>query len=629
MKHLFFHVSFLWLVTLSFGSLAQSNAQIDSLDMEAFMDGLMHNMLDERKVAGATVSIVKDGRLLLLKGYGVSDVELQKPVEPERTLFRIGSITKLFVWTAVMQLHSQGKLDLDADINVYLDDFEVPEKFGQPITLKNLLSHTPGFEDHVLELFVNDESKLLPLGEILKKEMPERVRPPYSQASYSNHGSGIAAYIVEKVSGMSFHDYTQQNILDPLGMNATTMRQPLPENMQEHMSKGYVFNKRFEEKDFELVPLYPVGAATSTSSDMALLMLAYLQQGHFEGYTLLDSATFISMLQPLHHHHPEVNPLLYGFMDLSQKGTMVYGHGGDTFWFHSLMALVPEHDFGLFISFNTGNVMNGYIKVMEAIMDRYFPDPRPLAPPVEVNRDGLQKFAGEYKVNRYNYNDLTKIVSLMSRVQVTVEEDGKIAVHQPGDSKYYVPLANHTFREIHNNNRIAFGENEQGEIHYLFDGILSIYALEKVSLIELSQIHISILVMALLTAILVLVYWPLAARIRRNHQSLHSHKKLIPVVGKWVAWLNYACYLVFLVGIGLILSDPFELVYGIPISLKLLLFLPIFMVVFTFLMLFFTIRYLGDRDYTALSKAFFLLLTLISFAAIWQLYFWNFLGWQY
>ncbi|WP_194976963.1 serine hydrolase domain-containing protein [Aquiflexum lacus] len=610
------------------GNHAQAKTDLDSLDVQAFMDGLIHNLIDERKVAGATVTIVKDGQLLLAKGYGFADVQNRIPVDPEQTLFRIGSITKLFVWTAVMQLASQGKLDLDADVNIYLKDIEVPDKFGQPITLKNLLSHTPGFEDYVMELFVNEEAKLLPLGEILKKEMPERVRPPYTQGSYSNHGTGIAAYIVEQVSGMSFHDYTKQFILDPLGMRNTTMQQPLPAQWAGQMSKGYIFDNTFEEKDFELVPLYPVGAASSTATDMARMMQVFLQKGTLDGFTLLDTITFESMLQPLHQHHPDVNPLLYGFMDLSQKGNRVIGHGGDTFWFHSLFAMLPEHDFGVFISFNTGNVMNGYMKVLEALLDRYFPDNRPLDSPIEVDEEWFQQFAGEYKVNRYQHSNFTKIVSLISRFQVYTAE-GKLVVTQPNETKYYVPIGENTFREEFNNNKIAFGNNEKGEIHYLFDGMLSIYAMEKVSGFELSQIQISILVLSLLTALLVLMYWPFAARIRSNYFHKDPNRKLLPLTGKWIAWLNYTGYLIFLVGLAIIMSNPFEIVYGVPTSLKVLLVLPVLMVGFTLLMLFLSIRYLRNPYYSGLAKAFYVVITLISFLAIWQLYFWNFLGWQY
>ena len=170
---------------------------LDSLQVRMFLDGVMETKMSDKHIAGASVAVVQGGRLLFAKGYGYRDWAARLPVEADNTLFRIGSISKLFVWTSVMQLAAQGKLDLDANVNVYLKDFKIPDTYEQPITLKNLLTHTPGFEDLVINLFTRDSSSLLPMGEILKHEMPARVRPPGTYASYSNHGTNIAAYIVE------------------------------------------------------------------------------------------------------------------------------------------------------------------------------------------------------------------------------------------------------------------------------------------------------------------------------------------------------------------------------------------------------------------------------------------------
>ena len=118
--------------------------------MEAFLDKLLGREMEKHHIAGAAVSVVKDGKLFFAKGYGYADLENGIPVDPEQTIFRIGSVAKLFTWTAVMQLVEQGKLDLDADINTYLD-FRIPDTYPQPITLKHLLTHTSGFEDRYFE----------------------------------------------------------------------------------------------------------------------------------------------------------------------------------------------------------------------------------------------------------------------------------------------------------------------------------------------------------------------------------------------------------------------------------------------------------------------------------------------
>jgi CubicO group peptidase (beta-lactamase class C family) len=174
-------------------------------DLEAFLDGIVPQQLERENIAGATISVVKDGKLLFARGYGYADVANKKPVVAEETLFRPGSVSKLFTWTAVMQLHEQGKLDLDRDVNEYLD-FKIPDAFGQPITLKNILTHTPGFEEQVKDLFTT--GAVSPdLGQYVKTHIPTRIYPPGTVPAYSNYATALAGYIVERVSGRPFNDY--------------------------------------------------------------------------------------------------------------------------------------------------------------------------------------------------------------------------------------------------------------------------------------------------------------------------------------------------------------------------------------------------------------------------------------
>src|SRR5262249_62234852 len=146
-------------------------------DVGAFLDGFMPMQLERENIAGAVVLVVKDGRVLFAKGYGYSDVGKKTPVTVDATLFRPGSISKLFTWTAVMQLVEQGKLDLDKDINDYLD-FKIPATFPQPITLRNVMTHTPGFAETAKDLFVKDTGEMKPLGAYLADHLPNRISPP-------------------------------------------------------------------------------------------------------------------------------------------------------------------------------------------------------------------------------------------------------------------------------------------------------------------------------------------------------------------------------------------------------------------------------------------------------------------
>ena len=216
-------------------------------EMEAFLDEELEREMRKHHIAGAAVSVVKDGELFFAKGYGSADFEKGIPVDPEQTNFRTGSIAKLFTWTAVMQLAEQGKLDLDEDINTYLD-FRIPDTYPQPITLKHLMTHTAGFEDLYYGRLANDPNDLLPPREWLISHMPARVRPPGRYAAYSSYGAALAGYIVARVSGEPYDQYVQEHILDPLGMVHTTAKPSMPPNIRAHTSVGYTYeNGAFKE----------------------------------------------------------------------------------------------------------------------------------------------------------------------------------------------------------------------------------------------------------------------------------------------------------------------------------------------------------------------------------------------
>src|SRR5216684_351792 len=183
-------------------------------DATAWLDGFMPMQLEREDIAGAVVLVVKDGKVLLAKGYGYKDVAKKIPVTPDSTLFRPGSISKLFTWTAVMQLVEQGKLDLDRDVNDYID-FKIPATYPQPITLRHIMTHTPGFEETIQELFVANASQLKPLDAYLKEHMPARIFPPGTTPAYSNYAATLAGYIVERASGQNFNDYVDEHVFKP------------------------------------------------------------------------------------------------------------------------------------------------------------------------------------------------------------------------------------------------------------------------------------------------------------------------------------------------------------------------------------------------------------------------------
>src|ERR1700722_19692471 len=195
--------------------------ELTTEDVGTFFDGFMPLQIGQANIAGAVIAVVKDGAVVFAKGYGYADTANKTQISPEMTLFRPGSISKLFTWTAVMQQVEQGKLDLDRDVNDYLD-FRIPPAFDKPITLRDIMTHRTGFEETVKDLIVNSPEDLNPLSQYLQSHMPSRIFPPGVTPAYSNYATTMAAYIVERVSGESFDDYIEHHILNPLVMQHST-----------------------------------------------------------------------------------------------------------------------------------------------------------------------------------------------------------------------------------------------------------------------------------------------------------------------------------------------------------------------------------------------------------------------
>jgi CubicO group peptidase (beta-lactamase class C family) len=253
-----------------------------------------------------------------------------------------------------MQLVEQGKLDLNADVNRYID-FQIPSTYPQPITLQHLMTHTAGFEDDPRELIGDDPAQMRSMADWLPRRMPGRVRPPGTYAAYSNWATALAGYIIQRVSGESFEEYLEKHILEPLGMTHTSTRQPLPPALSSGMSQGYEWKEgRYLPHKWEiLIGAVPAGSITSTATDMARFMIAHLQDGRLGDQRILAETTARRMHARVFGHDPRLPGFALGFYEKDSHGLHIIGHGGDSQWFHTDLALVPSESLGVFVSYNT------------------------------------------------------------------------------------------------------------------------------------------------------------------------------------------------------------------------------------------------------------------------------------
>jgi CubicO group peptidase (beta-lactamase class C family) len=400
---------------------------MNSEDVGNFFDSIIPMQLQRENIAGAVVIVVKDGGVLFQKGYGYADVEKGSLVTPAGTLFRIGSVSKLFTWTAVMQLVEEGKLDLDRDINSYLD-ITVPATFSKPITLRTLMTHTPGFEE-VLEDLIVTGKKPLPLRRFLSTHMPERVYPPGTTPAYSNYGATIAGYVVERVSGMPFDDYVEKYIFQPLDMGHTTFRQPLPADLQPLVSSGYELGTE-KAMPYEVIQVEPAGGATSSAIDISHFMIAHLQNGEYRGFHLLKPQTAELMHPQERASSPAWPEMGLGFYEESRNGHLIFGHGGDTSYFHSDLHLIQDANIGVFISYNsTGrDEIDPREQLFDAFLDRYYPYS---PPPTVTYRDTMRDaklVTGQYISSRRPVTNILSFFGFRGEVTVTARKDGMIVI---------------------------------------------------------------------------------------------------------------------------------------------------------------------------------------------------------
>jgi len=492
--------------------------ELTATDVEAFLDGVVPLQLAKDDIAGATIAIVKDGKVLFAKGYGYADIEKKKPVSAEETLFRPGSVSKLITWTAVMQLFEQGKLDLDLDVNTYLD-VRIPDAFGQPISIKNLLAHAPGFEEQIKDLFkTNSESPNL--GEYLKTHIPTRIYAPGTVPAYSNYGAALAGYIVERVSGRPFEQYVEENIFKPLGMTHSTFVQPLPSALTPNMSNGYKLGSDGPNQ-FEMIVPFPAGSMSSSAADMARFMLAHLQDGQLGDGRILRPETTRLMHSRLFALDPAANGMCYGFYEESRNGRRIIGHGGDTVYFHSDLHLIPDAGVGFFVSHNSlgrGNPLPR-TTLWEALLDRYFPDSTPASPTLGTAKEDAKTVSGTYMLSRRSDTSFLKAATLIGEFSVSATEDGAIEIAQlagpNGKPKRWREVAPMTFIEDTGQDKLIFKPDQNGRMQLILP--YPFFVGQRVGLFENNKVLLPVIVISLLIMLLTLVLWPVAWFVRRHY----------------------------------------------------------------------------------------------------------------
>jgi CubicO group peptidase (beta-lactamase class C family) len=538
--------------------LATQSTAADLPNLESFVDGVVGGFMSQQQIAGAEVAVVRDGETLLVKGYGIDSVEPRRAVDPNESLFRLGSISKTFTWLSIMQLAERGKLQLNDPINDHLPDaLDIPDEgFEQPIRIIDLMNHTAGFEDILQGLFVAGDATPLSLNEQLRQRRPHRVREPGKFMVYSNYGTALAGAIVAHVSGMEYESYVEQNILVPLGLSHTTFRESykptegLPQPMSPALAAHLAQNIESRNGVWQAVPhehivsMAPAGAAVSTAGDMAKYMLALLDPQRLEAAGVLKAETFAQMREPSFQSAPGMPAVHHGFFN-TPLGTTTrlaidnLSHGGSTLHFRTLMVVTDDlggrGTLGVYVAANSvpGGIMAQ--AVAERLVAEYFlPSPQAEPTVLEGGADRAREYAGQYRPLRRSYTQFEKVINV-GTINVTATKEGYLVLAIGGPSQRFVEISKDLFRQTNGDATIAFVRNERGAVSHLvaYSGTV-----ERVAFFASPQWLALVLAAALLTCIGVLI----AAALRREPVPPHSvgERRSAQVISATaIAWLLF------------------------------------------------------------------------------------------
>ncbi|WP_169085095.1 serine hydrolase [Paenibacillus sp. PL91] len=443
----------------------------DAKEVEAFLDAFFARAAIKQKAGAAAVSVIQDGKVLVSKGYGVTDQTSKSPVDASRSTFRIASVSKVFTAAAVMQLVDQRKISLQDNIEKYLGGYKVTNPFDSPVTIEHLLTHTTGFEvrEPADASYLFDDTQMpISLEESIFDVFPPVVRKPGTSYMYDNFASRLLGYIVQQISGEPFGSYIQKHLLGPLGMASSSFS--LTKDLAGRLVTSYdAANNAIPA--YDLSPReWPEGSMISTASDMALFMKAFLSDGRAADGTIVLSPESVKAMSTYQMViHPDLPDMTYGFespVDPSNtNGEAVISKGGDIVGFSSLLWLLPDRKTGVFVSYNANQdlrndlftaFMNHYYAGRETTFSQEGFEPQP--------KEVLSRFEGLYSDLRIKL--LTKVEATGDGILMVSDVSGRHQLKQVGDMLFVDEQGK----------PLAFKEDADGRTNYLKYSNLYSYA---------------------------------------------------------------------------------------------------------------------------------------------------------
>ncbi|WP_135855186.1 serine hydrolase domain-containing protein [Halorussus salinus] len=433
----------------------------DADELEEFVETRIRRRLGD-VTPGASVAVVKGDTPVLAEGYGTANTLTGTPVRADETAFRVGSVGKLVTWTAVVQGVERGVLDLDADVNTYLEDSAVtiPETYDEPVTLRHLGTHTAGFQSGLDPGVVADPDALDPLEELLADRRPPRERPPGELVEYSNYGAALAGHVVAEAHDMTFERYVRSELFEPLGMTHSTFAQPVPDDFSGDLASGHTDEgTSFTPADEVFINMRPAGSTSATATDMAAFMSAHLGGGAVGDARILAEESVRTMHDRHHVRHPAVTNWRYGFHEHGDPDANLVAHSGATVDFTSYLLLAPDHDVGIFVAYNVNGTEAPEVVVDELVAE-FGLQPSPTPPIPTATPGGHERaatVAGEYGATYFPETGPLQAVGLLAHLSVESAGEGRLRTETAGgEPRHWVETEPYVYREVGSHDVLAF-----------------------------------------------------------------------------------------------------------------------------------------------------------------------------
>lgn len=596
------------------GTLESSvNEKLTQANVTAFVDQYVEREMEAAHAPGLIINVVYQGEVLLARGYGLADLETGRPMTAQANL-RAGSASKPVTSAAVLQLASQGLVDLNRPVSDYITDLTLEDQYGPAPTVAQLLTLKGGYPDTVVGSHTEKLSQWSPLGEYLAEKLPARVLPPGKVHSYNSWEHALLGYMMEQVTGLPYDQAIAQHLLQPLGMTASTYTQPLPTDILDNLAAGYNYiGDGYEAVPLDYVRLSPGIALVTTGDDMGRFMMALLNDGRLDGDQVLDPSVSQGLLNRQEAVHAYSRGRTYGLSEVNLGGRQAIYHDGNGIGFGNRMILVPEHELGIFLSVNhralAPDISNTpayrFMKELStALLARYLPTSTETVPTVQPLADAADRapsYEGHYRKAGISQEDFFKVEGLLDNVDVRDNGDGTITIgstrYQEVDPLLFQSQTDPGFF-------VVFAEDQEGQVDLLTFGGTGSY--KRVQWVESPNVQLALLAGMALVFLSAVVVVPFS-RPRR-----------------WLVWVVSLLNLVFLGGVAVMMTQADLILFykTIPLGVRLVLLLPLVGGALTLTLPLIVAR-LWRGEAAGWVKAHALLVTVAAFGFSWFVYYWH------